>query len=59
MTRRRPVCNDVYGAKQGDTCFAVVQKFNLTPAQFNAINPNLDCDQVFVGQWLCIKGTTA
>ncbi|KAG6520795.1 hypothetical protein ZIOFF_017855 [Zingiber officinale] len=52
-----PICDDVHGAVEGDTCFAVAQEFNLTPAQFSAINPNINCDKVFIGQWLCIKGT--
>lgn len=50
-------CDAVHGAKEGDTCFAVAQEFNLTLAQFTAINPNIDCEKVFVGQWLCVMGT--
>ncbi|CAL9757711.1 unnamed protein product [Musa acuminata subsp. burmannicoides] len=49
-------CKTVYGVKSGDTCFAVAQLFHLTAFEFSAINPNLDCDILFVGQWLCING---
>ncbi|RRT85340.1 hypothetical protein B296_00002875 [Ensete ventricosum] len=51
-----PSCKTVYGVKSGDTCFAVAQVFHLTAFEFSAINPNLDCDKLFVGQWLCITG---
>ncbi|KAG6520793.1 hypothetical protein ZIOFF_017853 [Zingiber officinale] len=51
------ICDNVHGAVEGDTCFAVAQEFNLTHAQFNAINPNINCNKVFIGQWLYIKGT--
>ncbi|CAL5336645.1 hypothetical protein ACSBR1_012453 [Camellia fascicularis] len=52
-----PNCDTVYGVEIGDTCFSVTQKFNLTTEFFTEINPNLVCDKVFVGQWLCIVGS--
>ncbi|XVE80198.1 hypothetical protein DITRI_Ditri14bG0120400 [Diplodiscus trichospermus] len=51
-----PSCNKVYGAVSGDTCFGVTNMFNLTTTFFDSINPNLDCDSLFVGQWLCVAG---
>ncbi|THF94201.1 hypothetical protein TEA_029971 [Camellia sinensis var. sinensis] len=52
-----PNCDTVYGVEIGDTCFSVTQQFNLTTEFFTEINPNLVCDKVFVGQWLCIVGS--
>lgn len=53
-----PECKSVYGAQGGgDTCSAIIQKFTLSADFFSAINPNLNCDNIFVGQWLCINGT--
>uniref|UniRef100_A0A803NLT8 LysM domain-containing protein n=1 Tax=Cannabis sativa TaxID=3483 RepID=A0A803NLT8_CANSA len=52
-----PVCNSVYGVKDGDTCFAVTQMFKLTTDFFTSINPNLNCAALFVSQWLCVDGT--
>ncbi|KAM5580909.1 hypothetical protein ABKV19_010230 [Rosa sericea] len=51
------VCNSVYGAKAGDTCGSVVDKFELSLDFFLSINPNINCDSFFVGQWLCTDGT--
>ncbi|XWS15660.1 hypothetical protein CRYUN_Cryun34aG0020900 [Craigia yunnanensis] len=51
-----PTCNSVYGLVSGDTCFAVTQMFNLTTTFFESVNPNLECDSLFVGQWLCVAG---
>lgn len=52
-----PECKSVYAAEDGDTCTTIIQKFSLTTDFFGAVNPNLNCDNIFVGQWLCINGT--
>ncbi|KAL6287494.1 hypothetical protein ACE6H2_011884 [Prunus campanulata] len=52
-----PVCDSVYGAEDGDTCGSVIEKFNLSSDFFLSINPNINCDSLFVGQWLCTQGT--
>ncbi|KAH9717325.1 hypothetical protein WN944_023126 [Citrus x changshan-huyou] len=57
LVKSPPTCDSVYGAQEGDTCFDVSQKFSLTNEFFLAINPNIDCDAVFVGQWLCVAGS--
>ncbi|KAB2604016.1 hypothetical protein D8674_041864 [Pyrus ussuriensis x Pyrus communis] len=54
---RAPRCQKVYGAKLGDTCDGIIQKFKLNASHFSEINPNLNRDSIFVGQWLCIVGT--
>ncbi|CAL9013957.1 unnamed protein product [Prunus brigantina] len=51
-----PRCQKVYGVEAGDTCNGIMQKFKLN-AEFFAINPNINCNSIFVGQWLCIVGT--
>ncbi|KAK1303799.1 hypothetical protein QJS10_CPB11g01012 [Acorus calamus] len=51
-----PICNSIYGVRLDDTCFAISQQFHLTPEAFSSINPNLNCDKMFVGQWLCASG---
>ncbi|XVF37683.1 hypothetical protein REPUB_Repub20aG0030800 [Reevesia pubescens] len=51
-----PNCVSIYGAEEGDTCFSISQAFNLTSDFFDAINPNLNCKKIFVGQWLCVDG---
>ncbi|KAK4344157.1 hypothetical protein RND71_037251 [Anisodus tanguticus] len=51
------VCNSVYGAKVGDTCSGVANGFKLTAVKFGVLNPNMNCDEIFVGQWLCIDGS--
>ncbi|KAM5580876.1 hypothetical protein ABKV19_010204 [Rosa sericea] len=50
------VCNSVYGAEEGDTCTSVAQTFKLSLDAFLSINPNINCDSFFVGQWLCTDG---
>ncbi|KAJ8621647.1 hypothetical protein MRB53_030176 [Persea americana] len=52
-----PECVTVHGVVSGETCFSVTQTYNLTTDFFIAINPNLNCSALFVGQWLCISGT--
>ncbi|CAH1423521.1 unnamed protein product [Lactuca virosa] len=50
------VCNEIYGTQVGDTCFSIIEAFHLTASTFNTFNPNLNCQKVFVGEWLCING---
>ncbi|KAK6797601.1 hypothetical protein RDI58_005303 [Solanum bulbocastanum] len=50
-------CSKVVNVKDGDTCFDVSHTFGLGSDEFNAINPNLNCTALFVGQWLCVDGT--
>ncbi|KAG9448295.1 hypothetical protein H6P81_014423 [Aristolochia fimbriata] len=60
--RKKPsttlVCDSVFGIRQGDTCFGVEQIFNITAETFGTLNPNLNCDKLFVGQWLCVEGSS-
>ncbi|WCJ44492.1 hypothetical protein M5689_025157 [Euphorbia peplus] len=55
--QKAPECDQVYGAEDGDTCTDVATKFDLTLASFLSINPNINCADFFVGQWLCVDGT--
>ncbi|KAJ9690276.1 hypothetical protein PVL29_012767 [Vitis rotundifolia] len=52
-----PQCDTVVGVESGDTCFDIAEKFQLTTEFFDSINPNLNCDALFVGQWVCVDGT--
>ncbi|KAM7493464.1 hypothetical protein LguiB_028073 [Lonicera macranthoides] len=52
-------CDAVYGQEDGDTCFSVAQTFNLSLDSFLEINPNINCDAIFVGQWLCVDGSVS
>ncbi|KAF6163133.1 hypothetical protein GIB67_024997 [Kingdonia uniflora] len=52
-----PKCKSVFGVRAGDTCFAITQLVNITTNFFLSINPNLVCNELFVGQWLCVAGT--
>nr|GLL43127.1 lysM domain-containing protein ARB_03442-like isoform X1 [Ipomoea trifida] len=47
-------CDQVYGQEFGDTCSSIADKFNLSLDSFLAINPNINCDSIFVGEWLCV-----
>ncbi|GAA0138970.1 hypothetical protein LIER_00610 [Lithospermum erythrorhizon] len=49
-------CTQVHGAEVGDTCTTIPQNFGLGAESFLEINPNMNCDNIFVGQWLCISG---
>lgn len=51
------VCKTVQGAEDGDTCTIVAQQFNLSTQQFLEINPNINCDHIFIGQWLCVDAS--
>ncbi|PIA31881.1 hypothetical protein AQUCO_04700023v1 [Aquilegia coerulea] len=51
-----PQCEAVYGVQAGDTCSGITQMFKLATKLFSDLNPNLVCDKLFVGQWVCTDG---
>nr|XP_009760734.1 PREDICTED: uncharacterized protein LOC104213034 [Nicotiana sylvestris] len=57
-TNSVPVCNKIYGANIGDTCFSIMENFSVTSEVFTAFNPNLNCDKMFVGEWICLDGSS-
>ncbi|OIT36753.1 PREDICTED: lysM domain-containing protein ARB_03442-like [Nicotiana attenuata] len=52
------ICSKIYGANIGDTCFSIIQNFSVTPEAFTTFNPNLNCNKMFVGEWICIDGSS-
>ena len=52
-----PICESVVGVADGDTCSGIAQQFGLTSDFFGSVNPNINCDDLFVGQWVCVAGT--
>ena len=48
------ICKKAYGVKQHETCFAVAQATGLPLKQFLLFNPNINCDNLFIGQWVCL-----
>ncbi|KAL7605106.1 hypothetical protein Lser_V15G16571 [Lactuca serriola] len=51
------VCSHVVGVEAGDDCTIISKEFGMSLASFLAINPNINCESVFVGQWVCIDGS--
>ncbi|KAL8192519.1 hypothetical protein R6Q57_027704 [Mikania cordata] len=56
LSPRAPTCTSVVGVKSGDSCFAITQAFKLSAGFFDYINPNLNCNKLFVGEWICVDG---
>ncbi|KAK6917459.1 LysM domain [Dillenia turbinata] len=52
-----PVCATIISVKKGDTCEKITEHFEISLGFFNSLNPNLNCDDLFIGQWLCISGS--
>ncbi|CAN4103379.1 unnamed protein product [Withania somnifera] len=52
------ICSKIYGANVGDTCFRIMQRFSVTPEAFASFNPNLNCNKMFVGEWICLDGSS-
>ncbi|KAG2592209.1 hypothetical protein PVAP13_5NG531700 [Panicum virgatum] len=52
-------CSEVHGVQAGETCFTVAQAAGLTQDVFLGFNPNINCQSVFLGQWVCLAATSA
>ncbi|CAO1943404.1 unnamed protein product [Urochloa humidicola] len=50
-------CSKVHGVQQGETCFSIAQGTGLTQDNFLAFNPNINCQKLFIGQWVCLAAT--
>nr|CAB3474470.1 unnamed protein product [Digitaria exilis] len=48
------VCDKVYGVQKHETCFAVSQAEGLSLKKFLRFNPNINCNNLFIGQWVCL-----
>ncbi|PHT43286.1 hypothetical protein CQW23_17311 [Capsicum baccatum] len=52
-----PTCTTVYNVDTGDTCNSVIKSFDVNAELFSSLNPNLNCNDLFVGEYLCLNGT--
>ncbi|CAL1353219.1 unnamed protein product [Linum trigynum] len=49
-------CQKFYAARSGDNCAGVAAKNHMSEDLFKALNPGVNCYNIFVYQWLCVKG---
>ncbi|KAG5597036.1 hypothetical protein H5410_038268 [Solanum commersonii] len=52
-----PTCKTVNNVDTGDTCDNIIKFFDLEVEKFSSLNPNLNCDKLFVGEYVCLNGT--
>ncbi|MCD7472369.1 hypothetical protein HAX54_013593 [Datura stramonium] len=52
-----PTCTAVYNVDTGIICDNIIKSFDLKAEDFSSLNPNLNCDDLFVGEYLCLNGT--
>ncbi len=48
-------CIQYYSVVSGDTCWQISNRFSLTLDQFRAMNPGINCDNLQIGQSVCVK----
>ncbi|KAL6136790.1 hypothetical protein ACLB2K_062085 [Fragaria x ananassa] len=53
----KPSCDTVYSVQPADSCTSVIEAFALDSDFFFSINPNINCNAIFVDQWLCVDGS--
>lgn len=53
------VCGKVHGVLEHETCFALAQAAKLTLKQFLSFNPGIRCNNLFIGQWVCLLAVRA
>jgi len=46
----------LYAVRKGETCSSIARKFGVTVWQLERANPGLDCDNLQIGQVICIPG---
>ncbi|CAL4947104.1 unnamed protein product [Urochloa decumbens] len=53
------ICKIAYGIKERETCFAVAQTTGIPLKKFLRFNPNINCNNLFIGQWVCLHAVHA
>ena len=48
-----------YTVVAGDTCWGISNRYGLTVSQLNALNPNVNCANLQIGQTICVQGVQA
>ncbi|KIK57055.1 carbohydrate-binding module family 50 protein [Collybiopsis luxurians FD-317 M1] len=56
-----PPCTKQYTVQSGDVCISIANQFNITAAQLEAANPDIDplCDNLQPGEILCIPAASS
>ncbi|CAO2166633.1 unnamed protein product [Urochloa humidicola] len=49
------ICLKPYGVKEHETCFALAQTTGMPLKRFLRFNPNINCNNLFIGQWVCLN----
>ena len=52
-------CSFPYTVKSGDYCWAIMNTYGVSSQTFYSLNPGLDCNNLKVGQVLCLQGYVA
>uniref|UniRef100_A0A0D9V6I2 LysM domain-containing protein n=1 Tax=Leersia perrieri TaxID=77586 RepID=A0A0D9V6I2_9ORYZ len=55
------ICTMVHGVEAGETCDSISRRFQAGLGRapflrFISLNPNINCRELFVGQWVCLRG---
>jgi LysM repeat protein len=51
-----PGCTNTYTVQSGDYCYLIWTKYGLSENQFKSLNPGIDCNNLQIGQQVCVAG---
>ncbi|KAF5741900.1 pre-mRNA-splicing factor SLU7 [Tripterygium wilfordii] len=49
-------CVTFYGVESGNTCDSIIDYYKSNAEAFYHYNPNINCEDLFIGQWVCVNG---
>uniref|UniRef100_A0A8R7TSK6 LysM domain-containing protein n=1 Tax=Triticum urartu TaxID=4572 RepID=A0A8R7TSK6_TRIUA len=52
-------CNKVNAVQTGDTCSSTADGAGLAQEDFLDFNPNINCEKIFLVQWVCLDASAA
>eukprot|EP00884_Botryococcus_braunii_P001164 jgi/Botrbrau1/11048/Bobra.92_2s0019.1 len=47
-------CNKFFTVRSGDICFNIWRSYGLSEAQFRALNPGINCNNLQIGERVCV-----
>jgi chitinase len=51
-------CGGQYTVQPGEYCYLIAETHGLSPDDFYALNPGLNCDNLQIGQVVCVQGSS-
>lgn len=51
-------CTNYYSVMNGDICYSIASQYQITLNQLYTLNPGINCNNMYIGQSVCVASST-